>query len=446
MINIKKGLNLPIEGSPEQKVYDGAKVTKVAVIGDDVVGMKPTMSVQVGDKVKTGQLLFSDKKTVGVNYTSPASGEVIEVNRGEKRAFQSIVIKIEGDDHVSFGSHKGSDVDSYNEETVRALLLESGLWPSLRQRPFSKAANPETKAKAIVVTAMDTNPLAADAELVVDMNKEAFAIGLKALTKLNDKVFLATAPNSNIAHTEGVNHEEFKGPHPAGLAGTHIHFLAPVDQDNITWYINYQEVIAIGKLIETGKLYTDRVISVAGPAARNPRLVTTRVGASLEELTKEEKFDDKEIRVVSGSVFGGRAATSGPFAYLGRFHHQVSLLEEGRDREFLGWHSPGFNKYSAKPIYLSSLMGNRKYAFDTNENGSLRSIVPIRSYEKVMPLDILPTQLVRALFSNNLEMCVNLGALELDEEDMSLLTFVDPCKNDFGSQLREKLTIIEKEG
>lgn len=446
MINIKKGLKLPIEGNPEQKVYEGASVTKVAVIGDDVVGMKPTMSVNVGDKVKTGQLLFADKKTVGVNYTAPASGEIIEINRGDKRAFQSIVIKVEGDEHVTFKSHSSNDVDSYNEESMRALLIESGMWPSLRQRPFSKAANPETKAQAIVVSAMDTNPLAADAELIVDMNKEAFAIGLKALTKLNDKVFLATAPDSNIAHTEGVKHEEFKGPHPAGLAGTHIHFLAPVSENNITWYINYQDVIAIGNLIETGKLDTKRIISIAGPSARNPRLISTRVGASLEELVKEEKFDDREIRVVSGSVFGGRIATSGPFAYLGRFHHQVSLLEEGRDREFLGWHSPGFNKYSAKPIYVSSLMGNKKYAFDTNENGSLRAIVPIRSYEKVMPLDILPTQLVRALFSTNLEMCINLGALELDEEDMSLLTFVDPCKNDFGLKLREKLTIIEKEG
>ena len=445
MIKIKKGLDLPIEGSPEQKVYDGAAVTKVAVIGDDVVGMKPTMHVQVGDKVKTGQVLFADKKTEGVNYTAPASGEVIEVNRGAKRVFQSVVIKVEGDEHVEFKNYKGSEVESYDAGSVEALLIESGLWPSMRQRPFSKAAKPGTKAQAIVITAMDTHPLCADAELIVEMYKEDFATGMKALTKLNDNVFLATAPKSNIAHTEGVKHEEFKGPHPAGLPGTHIHFLAPVSDSNITWYINYQEVIAIGKLIENGKLSTERIISIAGPAARNPRLIKTRVGASLEELTKEEKFDDKEIRIVSGSVFGGRNA-SGPFSYLGRFHHQISLLEEGRDREFLGWHSPGFNKFSAKPIYVSSLMGNKKYAFDTNENGSLRAIVPIRSYEKVMPLDILPTHLVRYLFSNNLEMCVNLGALELDEEDVSLLTFVDPCKNDFGSKLREKLTIIEKEG
>lgn len=445
MIKIKKGLDLPIEGSPEQKVYDGAAVTKVAIIGDDVVGMKPTMNVQVGDKIKTGELLFTDKKTDGVRYTAPASGEVIEVNRGDKRAFQSVVIKIEGDDHVAFENHKGSEIDSYNSEDVQKLLLESGLWPSIRQRPFSKAADPKVKAQAIVISAMDTHPLAADAELIIDMNKEAFALGMKALTKLNDKVFLATAPKSNISHIEGVKHKEFKGPHPAGLPGTHIHFLAPVSADNITWYINYQEVIAIGKLIETGKLDTTRIISIAGPAARNPRLIKTRVGASLEELIKEEKFDNEEIRVISGSVFGGRKA-DGPFAYLGRFHHQVSLLKEGRDREFLGWHSPGLNKFSAKPIYVSSLFGKRKYAFDTNENGSLRSIVPIRSFEKVMPLDILPTQLVRYLFSNNLEMCVNLGALELDEEDVSLLTFVDPCKNDFGIKLREKLTIIEKEG
>ncbi|MCT4641673.1 MAG: Na(+)-translocating NADH-quinone reductase subunit A [Bacteriovoracaceae bacterium] len=445
MIKIKKGLDLPIEGTPEQKIYDAASVTKVAIIGDDVVGMKPTMMVKVGDTVKKGQVLFTDKKTEGVQYTAPASGEVLEVNRGAKRAFQSVVIKITGDDSVTFNSHKGSDVSSYSADDVAALLQESGMWPSLRQRPFSKAAAPGTKPQALIINAMDTNPLAADADLIIESQKDAFAVGMKALSMLAPKTFVATKPNSVVTTTEGVVKEEFSGPHPAGLSGTHIHFLAPVNENNITWYINYQEVIAIGHLIQTGSLFTQRVISIAGPAAKNPRLVKTRVGACIDELVADEKNTTDETRAVSGSVFGGRDA-SGPFAYLGRFHHQVSLLKEGRKREFLGWHSPGFNRFSVKSIYLSKLMGGRKFSFDTDENGSLRSIVPIGSYEKVMPLDILPTHLVRLLYSTNNEMLVKLGILELDEEDLSLLTFVDPCKNDFGPRLREKLTIIEKEG
>lgn len=446
MIKLKKGLDLPIEGSPKQEISQGPNVSKVALIGDDVAGMKPTMTVKVGDRVKVGQVLYTDKKTEGVNYTAPASGEVIELNRGEKRVFQSVVIKIEGNDHLDFESFKGSDISSYSKDEAQKLLLESGMWPSLRVRPFSKVATPNTTPSSIFVTAMDTNPLAANPELIINENPEAFKHGLKVLTKFSDKVFLCTDNNSKIpgSDIEKVKQETFVGPHPAGLAGTHIHFLDPVGTKKFVWSINYQEVIAIGKLFETGKLFTERVIAICGPAARNPRLIKTQVGACLSELTKEETHETSEVRVVSGSVFGGRTAAD-KFAYLGRFHHQVTLLKEGREREFMGWHSPGFNKFSVKPIYISQFL-SKKFGFNTNTNGSHRSIVPIGSFEKVMPLDILPTQLTRYLNTNNLEMCVKLGALELDEEDVSLLTYVDPCKNDYASLLRQKLVVIEKEG
>lgn len=446
MIKLKKGLDLPIEGSPKQEITQGPKVSKVALIGDDVVGMKPSMAVKVGDKVKVGQVLYADKKVEGVVYTAPASGEVIELNRGEKRAFQSMVIRVEGDDHVDFESFKGSDIASYSKEDAEKFLLESGMWPSLRVRPFSTVAKPGTTPSSIFVTAMDTHPLAAKPEIIIGNNAEAFKNGLKVLAKLAGKVFLCFEDGVSIpgSEIENVQSKAFTGPHPAGLVGTHIHYLDPVSMNHFVWHINYQEVIAIGKLFETGKLFTERVVSIAGPAARNPRLVKTQVGACLCELTKDETHETGELRVVSGSVFGGRTS-SDKFCYLGRFHHQVTLLKEGRHREFMGWHSPGFDKFSIKPIYISQFLG-KKFGFNTNTNGSHRSIVPIGSFEKVMPLDILPTQLTRYLNSNNLEMCVKLGALELDEEDVSLLTFVDPCKNDYAPLLREKLTIIEKEG
>jgi Na+-transporting NADH:ubiquinone oxidoreductase subunit A len=446
MIKVKKGLSLPITGEPNLVIHDGPNVSTVALNADDLMGMKPTMVVQVGDNVKTGQLLFTDKKTEGVNYTSPASGEVIAINRGAKRAFQSIVIKVVGDEHTTFSSHKGSEVSAYSEEEAKALLLESGMWPSLRRRPFSKVANPIERASSIFVTAIDTHPLAFDPSLVVSENAAAFKAGLEVLSKLTDKVFLCTAPGSSIS-ADGVakvEKQEFSGPHPAGLVGTHIHFLSPVGEKHFVWHTPYQEVIAIGKLFETGKLHTERVISLAGPAAKNPRLVKTRMGACLRELCNEEKVDDQETRIISGSVFGGRAATDG-LCYLGRFHNQISLLHEGRKRELLGWHTPGFDMFSVQNIYVSKLLP-RKMNFTTTSNGSLRSIVPIGSYEKVMPLDILPTFLLRALMSGNTDRCVDLGALELDEEDLSLVTFVDPCKNNFGIKLRENLTKIEKEG
>ncbi len=445
MIKIKKGLNLPIEGTPEQKVHQGPKVSKVALIGDDVVGMKPTMEVQIGDKVKVGQLLYTDKKTEGVRYTSPASGEVVEINRGARRAFQSVVIKVEGDDHQDFESYKGSELSGYKDADVRALLLESGMWPSLRRRPFSKAARPDETPSSIFVTAIDTHPLAADPAIVIKEQETAFKNGLKVLGKIA-KVHLCTEASSTVvgADVENVSETKFSGPHPAGLAGTHIHHLDPVGENKFVWYINYQEVIAVGKLFETGKLFTDRVVALAGPVARNPRLIKTRVGASIDELIKGETFEADEIRPVSGSVFAGREAR-GPFAYLGRFHNQISLLKEGREREFLGWHSPGLNKFSVKPIYLSAF-SSKKFAMNTNKNGSLRAIVPIGSYEKVMPLDILPTYFIRTIMARNTDMAVKLGALELDEEDVALCTFVDPGKNDFGPVLRENLETIEKEG
>ena len=443
MINLKKGLNLPIEGEPNQVIEKGPEVTHVALVGDDLVGMKPTMLVKVGDKVKAGQVVYTDKKTEGVKYTAPVSGEVTELNRGAKRVFQSLVIKVEGDEHVSFESYKGADASSYDEQALKDLLIESGSWPSIRRRPFSKVAAPAEKPSSLFVTAIDTHPLAADVDLIVEQDKEAFKVGLEALKKLAPKTYLCVKAGSKVEAVEGVERKEFNGPHPAGLVGTHIHFVDPVGEKKFVWHIGYQDVIAVGHLIKTGKLYTKRVISVAGPDAANPRLLTTKVGADLSQVLKGETKSDN-TRVISGSVFGGRKA-QGPFNYLGRFHNQVSLLQEGGNRELLGWHSPGFNKFSVKPIYVSQFF-SKKFGFDTDTNGSLRSIVPIGSYEKVMPLDILPTFLFKSLMSGNTDNIIRLGGLELDEEDLALANFVDPCKNDFAVKLRENLDVIEKEG
>ncbi len=443
MIKLKKGLNLPIEGEPNQVIENGPEVTKVALVGDDVVGMKPTMLVKVGDKVKKGQVIYTDKKTEGVKYTAPASGEVVELNRGEKRVFQSLVIKVEGDDHVDFSAYKGADLSSYDEEAMKNLLIESGSWPSVRRRPFSKVADPTEKPSSLFITAMDTNPLTADAEVIINAEAEAFELGMKAVKKLAPKTYLCVKGGSSVKAVDGVEKKEFSGPHPAGLVGTHIHFVDPVGEKKFVWHMGYQDVIAIGHLVKTGKLYTKRIIAVAGPEAKNPRLITTRLGANLSEVLKDE-VKSENVRVISGSVFGGRHA-DGVFGYLGRFHNQISLLHEGGRRELLGWHSPGFNKFSVKPIYVSTFM-KKKYAFDTDTNGSLRSIVPIGSYEKVMPLDILPTFLMKALMSGNTDNIIRLGGLELDEEDLALINFVDPCKNDFAVKLRENLMTIEKEG
>lgn len=454
---ISKGLDLPIAGAPEQKIVPGPPVTKVALVADDYVGMKPTMFAKVGDVVKQGQVLFEDKKTPGVLYTSPGAGTLIAVNRGERRALQTVVVELSAsersgeasdDEIVSFENYSGKDVAGLSGDEVRALLIESGLWTSLRTRPYSKVPAPDAEPAAIFITAMDTNPHAPSVDEVYKGNEEAFEKGLLCIAKLREgHIYLCKARGSAVkagAHS-GVGVEEFSGPHPAGNVGVHIHALDPVYREKQVWYLNYQEVIAIGNLFTTGRLDFKRVVSLAGPSVKNPRLLQTRVGASMNELTAGE-LTEGENRVISGSILSGRAAQGDSLGFLGRNHHQISALREGREREFFGWLAPGANKFSTINTFISKLMPGRKFSFTTTTNGSARAMVPIGMYERVMPMDILPTFLLRALVMGDLERSEQLGCMELDEEDLALCTFVCPGKYDYGPYLRKALAQIEQEG
>ncbi|WP_339907236.1 Na(+)-translocating NADH-quinone reductase subunit A [Symmachiella dynata] len=447
MIRIKKGLNLPISGDPVQEVQSGPVVRSVALVGDDYVGMKPTMHVEEGDSVKVGQVLFTDKKTKGVQYTSPGCGKVVALNRGEKRVFQSLVIELSGDDQVEFASYSDGDIAGLSREQVVENLVASGLWTALRTRPYSKVPSPESVPHAIFVNAMDTNPLAADPVVVLQGQEGDFRHGLAIVEKLTDgKVFLSKSPGSSIPTdgVSGIEVTEFRGPHPAGLVGTHIHMLDPVNPQKTVWHLGYQDVAAIGKLFVTGRLPLERVVSLAGPAVKQPRLLRTRLGANLTDLTAGELVDG-DNRVISGSVLNGRAAQE-PFDYLGRFHLQVSALPEGNQREFLGWQKPGFDKFSIKNVFASAMDRSKKFAFSTSTEGSKRAMIPIGMYEEVLPLDTEPTFLLRALIVGDTDQAQALGCLELDEEDVALCTFVCPGKYDYGPILRENLTQIEKFG
>ncbi len=443
---IKKGLNLPIAGEPVQEIAGNKEVRQVALLGGDYVGMKPTMLVAVGDTVKKGQLVYTDKKLPRVKYTSPGAGKVVAVHRGAKRAFLAMVIELDGSDNeVTFNSYSADQLSGLDRAEVVETLLESGMWPTLRTRPFSKVADPDTTPNSIFVNVMDSNPLAPNMAAVLKGNEAHFQNGLTILSKLTDgKVFVCKAAGDAIPAANGVTVEEFQGPHPAGLVGTHIHFLDPVGRQKTVWHIDAQNVVAIGSLFTSGKLYTDRIVSLAGPVVKNPRLLRTRVGASLADLTAGE-LNDGDNRIISGSVFSGVTASE-EVGYLGRFHQQVSVLTEGREKEFLGWMNLGMNRFSIKRLVLSKLTPSKKFAFNTAVNGGHRAIVPIGSYERVMPLDILPTFLLRSIAVNDVEEAEKLGVLELDEEDISLCTFVCPSKTEFGVMLRNTLTTIEKEG
>jgi len=445
MHKIKRGLDIPIQGAPQQSIENAPTARAVAVVGFDYPGMKPTMAVSEGDRVKVGQLLFTDKKTEGVRYTAPAGGTVSAINRGARRVLQSVVIEVDGDEAESFATCTADNLP--DAAAIRAQLIESGLWTALRTRPFSKVPAVDSAAAAIFVTAIDTHPLAADPSVVIAEHGEAFTVGQSLLARLTEgTVFVCSAADSQVpvSNAPNVRAEQFGGPHPAGLAGTHIHTLSPVSAQKTVWTIGYQDVIAVGRLFLDGRLYTERVVSLAGPQVENPRLLRTRLGADLQALCAGQ-LKNGENRIVSGSVLGGRAV-HGATSYLGRYHNQVSVLLEGRHREFMGWFSPGVNKHSNLGIYVSSWFGGKKLPMTTNTNGSERAMVPVGSFERVMPLDILPTQLLRALIVGDTEMAQALGCLELEEEDLALCSYVCSGKYEYGPILRDNLTRIEKEG
>lgn len=447
MIKIKKGLDLPIAGRPIQKIYDGPTISHVAVLGEEYVGMRPSMRVKEGEQVRKGQPLFEDKKNPGVIFTAPASGTVVAINRGEQRVLQSVVIKAEGAEQVTFNRYEPNDLAELSRETVEQQLLVSGLWVALRTRPFSKAPTPGSEPLAIFVTAIDTNPLAADPQLIIHSEREMFNAGLSVLARLTKgKVHVCQASGGKLGgHSSGqVTFNEFAGPHPAGLPGTHIHFLEPVSLQKQVWHLNYQDVIAIGKLFINGELSCERVVALGGPQVQNPRLVRTCLGASLEELVKGE-LAEGENRVLSGSVLNGHIA-QGPHAWLGRFHLQVSVLLEGREKELFGWVMPGKDKFSITRTTLGHFLKHKLFNFSTDTNGGERAMVPIGNYERVMPLDILPTLLLRDLLAGDTDGAQALGCLELDEEDLALCTYVCPGKYEYGPVLRQVLTRIEQEG
>jgi Na+-transporting NADH:ubiquinone oxidoreductase subunit A len=445
MITIKKGLDVPVNGTPQQVIHDGPSIKTVAILGEEYVGMRPTMHVKVGDRVKKGQVLFADKKNEGVLFTAPAAGVVTEINRGEKRVLQSVVIEIDGDEQETFTSYPASELASIAREDVVSNLVKSGLWTAIRTRPYSKTPAVDAEPEAIFVSAMDTNPLAADPAVIIKEDSEAFTQGLTVLKRLTaNEVFVSKAPGADVPVADGVTVNEFAGKHPAGLVGTHIHFLKPVGAEKFVWHVGYQDVIAIGKLFTTGELDSSRVISLAGPAAKNPRLVRTLVGASTAELAAGE-VNEGEVRLVSGSLLQGVTA-QGVHGYLGRYHMQVAMLAEGREKEFMGYMYPGPNMFSVTRAYMSHLFPGKLFNMTTSTNGSSRAMVPIGNYERVMPLDMLPTLLLRDLCAGDTDGAQQLGALELDEEDLALCTFVCPGKTDYGVLLRDCLTTIEREG
>ncbi|MGR9115670.1 MAG: Na(+)-translocating NADH-quinone reductase subunit A [Gammaproteobacteria bacterium] len=447
MIKIRRGLDLPLSGQPKQIVENAATPKTVAILGIDYVGLKPKLAVKQFDSVIKGQLLFNDKRIPSLRFTAPGSGIVTAINRGERRALLSVVIELSDRDSgeaVQFKSYSDAEIVTLPREDIVEQMLASGQWTALRTRPFDKVADPETVPHSVFITAIDTNPLAPAAAPIMAGHEQDWVNGIRLLAKLTDgKIFLCKRPQTQFpeAGIDNLVTEDFAGPHPAGNVGTHIHFLDPVYLGKSVWHIGLQDVIAVGRLFTTGQLYTDRIAALAGPAVKSPRLIKTRIGAALADHCAGELIAG-DHRIISGSVLSGHTA-SGATGFLGRYHQQISVLSEDRERKFLGWLGPGLKRYSIRPIFLSRFTPGARFEFTTSTNGEVRAIIPSGSFEKVMPLDIMPLFLLRALAVEDFEEAESLGCLELAEEDLALCAFVCPSKLEFGPLLRRNLELIE---
>jgi len=440
---------LPLAGAPEARIETpAAPVRRVAVLSGDYPGMRPTLAVAEGEHVRRGQLLFEDKKTSGVRYTAPGAGVVTAIHRGERRFMLAVEIRLEGEHgdagDETFEAHDRARLSKLAREIVQAQLLAAGEWAAIRTRPYGKVPMPGSVPAAIFVPLIDTQPLAPDPDLIVGEGLDDFRNGLALLARLTDgPVWVCRRVGSSLPAFAGerIREEQFAGPHPAGNPGTHIHFLDPVHAKKTVWVVGYQDVIAFGRLFVTGRLHSERIVALAGPQVEKPCLLRTRVGANLEELTAG-RLKPGANRIISGSVFNGRVAL-GPTAFLGRLANQVSVLREGHERQLLGYLNPGRDRHSALNIYLSRWLPGVRFAPTTSTNGSERAMVPLGQYEAVMPLDILATQLLRALVVGDTETAQALGALELVEEDLALCSYVCAGKYEYGPILRDNLERIE---
>jgi Na+-transporting NADH:ubiquinone oxidoreductase subunit A len=452
VIRIKRGLDLPLAGAPDQRIGPvPVPASRVALLCTDYPGMRPTLEVAEGDRVRRGQRLLEDKKTPGLIYTAPGTGTVVAIHRGERRRVISVEILLDEaggpGEEVSFGVHDPQQLPTLRRDAVQAQLLASGLWTAIRTRPFGKVPAPGSVPAAIFVPLTDTQPLAPDPELIVAEGEQDFRDGLRLLSRLTDgRVWVCRGPAATLPSFAGpaesrICEESFAGPHPAGNPGTHIHFLEPVHAGKTVWVVGYQDVIAFGRLFTTGRLHLDRVVALAGPQVAAPQLLRTRVGADLGSLTAGRLLPG-DNRIISGSVLSGHAA-HGPRAFLGRLHNQVSVLREGTERQLLGYLSPGLDRHSALNIYVSRWLRGFRFAPTTSTQGSERAMVPLGQYEAVMPLDILATPLLRALVVGDTETAQALGALELLEEDLALCSYVCAGKYEYGPILRDNLQRIE---
>jgi len=442
---LKKGLDIRITGVPEKKIHGEVRSSFYGVKPVDFPGLVPKLCVKQGDRVLAGSPLFYDKLNPKIMFTSPVSGVVTSVSRGERRKILEVVVEKQGDEYIDFGK---ADPVMLNRDQVREKLLVSGLWPAVRQRPYHITADPGNVPKAIFIPGFDTAPLAPDYNFIMENSSfSSFMTGITALGKLTDgKINLVldgrNKPGTILEKTEGVSISYFAGPHPAGNVGVHIHHLAPLNKGELVWFAGLQDVIAIGRLFEEGRYRPDRMVALTGSEIPDPQYYMIRSGSSVKEMVSGNISKGK-VRFISGNVLTGKKIS--PEGYLGYYDSQVTVIPEGDHFEFFGWALPGTGKFSFYRTFASNLLPRKNYRIDTNLNGGERAFVLTGQYEKVLPMDIYPMQLLKAILAEDIDMMENLGIYEVAEEDFALCEYICPSKTEIQAIIRKGLDLMKKE-
>lgn len=444
-VKLKKGLDIRIKGEADKLLVPEVESTTYGVKPVDFPGLIPKLNVKPGDKVSAGTPLFHDKIRPEILFTSPVSGRVLSIIRGDRRKLLEIVIENDGEEFVDFGK---ADPSGLSGEKIKETLLSSGLWPAVRQRPYHIVANPADVPKAIFISGFDTAPLAPDYNFIMDNSSVSlFRSGISALKKLTDgKINLVLNGKGDsselLKKAAEVDISYISGPHPAGNVGVHIHHIDPINKGDIVWIVNLQDVIAIGRLFEEGIYKHERIIALAGSEILHPQYYKIRSGASISSLVKEN-VKTGHLRYISGNVFTGTRIE--PDGYLGYYDSQVTVIPEGDYYEFFGWMMPGINKFSFSKTFASTLIPKKSYKMDTNLHGGERAFVMTGQYEKVVPMDIYPMQLLKAILAEDIDMMENLGIYEIAEEDFALCEFICPSKIEIQSIVRKGLDLMIRE-
>lgn len=443
-IRLKKGLNINLQGEAD-KVYASIPQSETfSIKPTDFHGLTPKLVVKVGDKVKAGSCLFFDKYDDRIRFSSPVSGEVTDIIRGAKRRIMEVRIK--SDSEISYENYS-LDVNSSREDIIKGML-DSGVWPFIRQKPFDIIANPSDMPKAIFISTFNTAPLAPDNDFVLHGLDEEFQLGIEIIKKLTDgKIHLNVDGNTNpskvFTDCKGVEINKFSGPHPAGNVGVQIHHINPINKGDVVWYLYPQDVLTIARLFSEGKYDVSRMVALTGSQVERPRYYRTIAGASISNMLDENSIAQGDNRYISGDVLTGTHISADGF--ISFYDTQITVIPEGNKQDFLGWIAPGLNKFSMSKSYFSWLMPNKKFNLNTNYNGEERAYVVTGQYEKVLPMDVYPMQLIKACLIEDIDMMEQLGIYEVSAEDMALCEFVCTSKMEVQTIIREGLDLIKKE-